>query len=450
MDAINYQYKISEETYKNTIFKIAILVTVIFELVLIYFFAVKNAGILALGLITGFAFIISAFLDPRIGVIAIVGLVYSDIGTYLGSGIFSALLIFVFISWLLGYIFNAQGLVKHKTNLFVVIFTLFVVISLSVAEVQKLAVEQFIEYLKTLVIYFLIVNLIDSKKVLEYTYYTIVGVSTLLSLYAIYKFFGSVEAAMRLGVGERDPNLFAIVILTAIPIAVSLMKIQKKLLLKFVLLGCTMLLTATIFMTFSRGGMIALGAIMLWIVYNERKRKFFSVFFILLLLVLIYFFITQFGEYKELIRLVTKDRSFLQRLNLYKGGIKMFLSHPIFGVGLGNFIVWSTKYSGLVMSLYAHNIFLHIAAETGIGGLISYCLILGSAWFSVLKSQKIAIQSNDDKFTNLIVGLKISMFGFLTAGLFLSQHLSKVLWILLGLGVAISIITKEKYEPEIK
>ncbi len=443
MDAINYQYKISEETYKNTIFKIAILVTVIFELVLIYFFAVKNAGILALGLIAGFTFIISSFLDPRIGVIAIVGLVYSDIGTFIGSGIFSALLIYVFITWLLSFIANSKELVKHNTNIYIVIFTLFIVISISVAEVNKLAIEQFSEYLKAIIIYFLVINLIDSKKVIKYIYVVIVGISTILALYAIYKFFNSVQAAMRLSVGERDPNLFAMILLTAIPIAVSLMKNQRNRVLKFIFFIISIIISATILMTFSRGGMIALGTVILWIVYNERKRKFFPIVLILFFCALIYFFVAQFGEYKELIRLVTKDRSFLQRLQLYKGGIQMFLSNPIFGVGLGNFIVWSTRYTGLVMSLYAHNIFLHIAAETGVGGLISYCLILGSAWFSLFKNQKIAINMDDSKLINLIVGLKISMFGFFMAGMFLSQHLNKVLWILLGLSIALNRITYE-------
>ena len=163
-----------------------------------------------------------------------------------------------------------------------------------------------------------------------------------------------------------------------------------------------------------------------------------------MLTVIIYLFVEEFSHYQRLIRLVVKDQSFLQRLKLYRGGIKMFISNPLIGVGIGNFIVWSTRYTGLMMALYAHNIFLHIGAETGIVGLLSFVLILFSGFKAAVHAHRNGLKYNVRSVVNYANGIKISLVGFIVAGMFLSQHFNKALWTLLGLCVAIEKIS-EKY-----
>ncbi len=86
------------------------------------------------------------------------------------------------------------------------------------------------------------------------------------------------------------------------------------------------------------------------------------------------------------------DIGFRVRLWLYDGSIRMFLSHPFFGVGFGNFYFWSPKYladalnssygslhiSNELLTLHAHNDILELLAETGIIGFF----IVGLFYFS--------------------------------------------------------------------
>lgn len=74
------------------------------------------------------------------------------------------------------------------------------------------------------------------------------------------------------------------------------------------------------------------------------------------------------------------ESSFTQRIELLKSSVTIIQSHPLFGVGLDNFIPASSLISKpLSPILYlqpVHNIFLLIAAETGLIGLIFISLFL--------------------------------------------------------------------------
>ncbi|EKE15113.1 MAG: hypothetical protein ACD_12C00146G0013 [uncultured bacterium] len=69
-----------------------------------------------------------------------------------------------------------------------------------------------------------------------------------------------------------------------------------------------------------------------------------------------------------------------KRIELMKNSITIIFRHPIFGVGLGSYLVEQAKFSSkfyLFFNQPVHNIFLLFIAETGliIGGFILYRLI---------------------------------------------------------------------------
>lgn len=70
-----------------------------------------------------------------------------------------------------------------------------------------------------------------------------------------------------------------------------------------------------------------------------------------------------------------------ERTAYWFGGLKMIRDYPLTGVGLGNFGV---RYDGgyytapfLKSQVHAHNYYIHIAAETGLPGLLAYLLLIG-------------------------------------------------------------------------
>src|SRR5579875_398297 len=75
------------------------------------------------------------------------------------------------------------------------------------------------------------------------------------------------------------------------------------------------------------------------------------------------------------------DYSTAERLAHWIAGINMYLSHPVLGVGIGNY---PDAYSNYYVTIFvnslgqAHNYYINIAAETGTIGLVIYLFFVGS------------------------------------------------------------------------
>ncbi|MBN1154267.1 O-antigen ligase family protein [candidate division KSB1 bacterium] len=412
------------------------------EIILIYLFAVKDIGLIGVILIFAMAVAGVIFLHPQVGIIIIVGLIYSNVASFVGGSVFKIVVVYTLVAWLINNLKYDPRFVNHRTNFYIGLFTLLAIISIIPASNKELALEAFSTYLKSAVLYFLIINLIDSPKMMRYTLWIIVLMAGVNAVYGMSSFFSNALLAGRVSALREDPNNLAIILVSAVPITMSLFKQEESLLAKLILFACGISIIVTTALTYSRGGAIALAFVVLWLLYNERKNKALIVVSIILLAVILYLFIEEFSHYQKLIRLVVKDQSFIQRLKLYRGGLKMFFANPLIGVGLGNFIVWSTRYTGLILALYAHNIFLHIAAETGIIGLFAFVLVLFHGFKASLNAYRNALKHKSFEIMNYATGLKISLAGFVVAGMFLSQHFNKALWTLIGLCVAIEKISE--------
>jgi len=418
----------------------AILFLVVSESLIIYLFAVKEygcLGIILIGIIfAGFLIIIY----PYYGGFLVIAFVFSNFGPLIGGGIFSILLFYVICAMLISKYLNGEKFINHQINVGILVFTFFVLISLITAEVKELALEHFFQYVKCVLVFFCVINLITKKKYIRYAYIVIVSSSAILALYSIHRFLTSGISGLRFSGVTRDPNYLALILVPTIPLAISIIKTQKNLFIRVMMILSIIFCISTILMTYSRGGVLALSVTFLWVIYDNRKKKIFSFLSIIVLIILVYLFITEFSHYKKLIHLVSKDTSFMQRLNLYQGGLKMIIDRPIWGVGLGNFLIWSSRYAGLVTSLVAHNIFLQVGGETGVFGLMAFIFILGSAWFSIRRSQGITLRNKDSELNFLTVGLKISLFSFLVGSMFLTSHFDYALWVLLALAIVIERI----------
>lgn len=153
-------------------------------------------------------------------------------------------------------------------------------------------------------------------------------------------------------------------------------------------IGGAMLLTQ------SRGGQIALLAALIFIVLVGMPRVRIWMRFVLVgLFLLVEGLLTGliplylFGQVERFLGLVninllepnTQDFSTAERLAHWIAGINMYRTHPILGVGIGNYPDAYPHYfiSTFVNSLgHAHNYYINIAAETGTIGLVVYLFFL--------------------------------------------------------------------------
>ena len=92
------------------------------------------------------------------------------------------------------------------------------------------------------------------------------------------------------------------------------------------------------------------------------------------------------------------------RIYIWKKTLRSIAQHPLFGVGIGNYpVVLSQEIEYAKAGSSAHNLYLHIAAEIGIFGLLA---ALGMLWIIFKRGLAVASHHPD-------IFIKIYSIGFL-------------------------------------
>lgn len=85
----------------------------------------------------------------------------------------------------------------------------------------------------------------------------------------------------------------------------------------------------------------------------------------------------------------------LERIYYYATALQLFATHPVLGVGAGNYQFFDRSYEGEAAGGIAHNQFLTVAAETGVVGLL-LLLWLVFALLRIRKQLRSPMESVDD------------------------------------------------------
>ncbi len=161
-----------------------------------------------------------------------------------------------------------------------------------------------------------------------------------------------------------DPNDLGMTLLAAVPMLGYLCTNQRSRLLQAYFLLCLGLCLYTIFLLNSRGtilGLIAMVGVWALLRFGVGKS---IVFLIVGIPIAITFAPSRLAE-------SSLDRSALDRVDSWYNGMKMFASHPFFGVGKDQYLAHHYKVS--------HNSWIEIVAELGmIGYLLWNRIVLGA------------------------------------------------------------------------
>jgi len=202
-------------------------------------------------------------------------------------------------------------------------------------------------------------------------------------------------------------------------------------------------------------GIIA-GTLCLLYITRRTSRKKIRIFWLLLLVMTMILF-AYTTEIREIINMrVRLDASIGDRIVLLNKGIKLFLQHPLIGIGIGNFPVYIKKY-GLVSldgipwhheialkEMEAHNMYLAFLVETGILGFIFFLWIIYRGWrnFSCFRN---AEQETYHALPQMVYGFHASYLGTLVAGIGGDVQTHVFFWWLLGISAMVySFSLKEK------
>ena len=119
----------------------------------------------------------------------------------------------------------------------------------------------------------------------------------------------------------------------------------------------------------------------------------------------------------------------------------VFLDHPALGVGPGQFVSYTLQYTNRLSLVRihrrrAHNMYLEIAAETGVLGLLVFLSILVAALEPLWRASRRLGRHPD--LASLAAALFLSLFANLTSSVFLSLSYQRYFWLLVALCTATS------------
>jgi len=121
-------------------------------------------------------------------------------------------------------------------------------------------------------------------------------------------------------------------------------------------------------------------------------------------------------------------------------------------VGLGNYPLLYQKYArqfGLEFRSevrQAHDLYLEVAAETGLLGFFSFAVLLWGIFSSIWKAQQLLAKKGLTSLSNMIVAFAFGLLGFLISALFIHAVYFRNFWVLAGLALAIPRVAQTEIE----
>lgn len=421
----------------------SILTLQLISLAAIWFGPPWTLAVIFLGIIGAAALIV---LRPIVGLFLCIFMLFSTIGGVYLQQAFKPLFLLTIFAWFLGALhLHEIKFVKSSQHYLIGCFLVFAFISIFFADNLEAALTMTGGYLKLFLFYFIAVLIVSSRSEIKPTIWIMVVAGSLAALIGLYQtFFGAAadsqgEASLLLSTRAEtlthDPNYLALITVPLIPLAAGLFKIDKNLLRRVFLLSLIAIFAGTTVLTLSRMGMLCLVSALIMILYKERRHKKFVISVVLASILTIFLIPENVFEGVRIFQDFRGDDSVQQRLRILKGGFNMFSDHPIFGVGIGNFLTQSLHYTNTLLPRLAHNTFLEIMAEMGIFGLVIFLSIIYFTLKDMSQLQKLYQSEKDDQFLELIKSIRISFLVFLVGSLFLTAGPITTFWMLVTLTV---------------
>jgi O-antigen ligase len=256
----------------------------------------------------------------------------------------------------------------------------------------------------------------------------------------------------RLAGGIGDPNELAALVAPALVLAAfSLATVRSPLGRLALLTGGSTIGLALLF-TQSRGGIVALAAILVTgaLLAGPLRARLIAVGLTTIALGISYFTFTGVPEQFQRLTAFSAGGG-TGRLDLWRVTIEMIRDHPLLGVGHGNFQVVEPLYATRNINItfiefvvdtpkVAHNTYLELLTELGPIGLGAFLVLLVGASLTALRAAKVFSQLGDRVLEIESRALVIGFLGTLAAFMFITAQYEKQLWLLLGLAVGLGTL----------
>lgn len=294
-----------------------------------------------------------------------------------------------------------------------------------------------LDFLPTLVMYFLIATLVSTHRKLKFTVNLIVIATVLLAISGFIQYFtgkglggqetyeGRIQAV---GIFS-DPNDLGLALVVVLPFFYLKLTEASPLWQKpLALIGLAIIMYA-LFLTQSRGGILALGVLLiLLLVRRVGKAVGLAAGGVV--------FLAIFALAPRMNTISTEEASAHGRVEAWSIGLNMLQSYPLFGIGAHNFTEYHFR--------TAHNSFVLCAAELGLFGLLAWVMLI---YLSIKNNEFISGEVRNMRMRDVAIyvdTIRYGLIAFAVGAYFLSRTYNELLYVLVGLSAAVTnIFVKE-------
>jgi O-antigen ligase len=281
-----------------------------------------------------------------------------------------------------------------------------------------------------------------------------------LAQYRVSEITGGEDAA-RPGGTLGDANYYAQSLLILLPFAFYLIFEGANATARLAGAGAAFCLLVAIVNTYSRGAALAVFAMLAAAALYKKLNPAYIVIAVVALLAVLPFLppayldrlTTVFQTAQGNQQTIYNEASIRGRAGAQQAAIAMFLDRPILGVGRENYPLYQLEYlAGTSLAYRArgippHNLYLEIAAEHGLLGLLVLAGLLLTAVRAVIEARRRFFAAGDRKTGELVAWMGIGLFGYMVSSFFLHGAYLYMLWLQLALIIAARQIARALPAP---
>jgi putative inorganic carbon (hco3(-)) transporter len=261
-----------------------------------------------------------------------------------------------------------------------------------------------------------------------------------------------------------DANFYGQILILVVPLALYLAWVAGRKRERLFWLAVSAVISGGVLVTYSRGAMLGL-AVMAGLVLIALRVPLLRVAaasgVVVMLLILApgnvgKRFTTMISLLPQETYYVTPDASIERRRLIAGSALRMFDEHLLLGVGAGNFGTNYAHYAnqsgspadlfyehGEVHREHAHSLYLEIAAENGIAGLLIFAGVVLLSYAELRRAHKLLPHRGISHESLIALALSAALSGFLVTSVFLHSSSQRYLFLLFALITALSCIATD-------
>ncbi len=272
--------------------------------------------------------------------------------------------------------------------------------------------------------------------ILVYYFYRLRKIHLIIALMMLYSTFAAMIGILEGGLiwGHdflQDENQISALMTMTIPLIYFYSRWKTTKFTRIMCYSAIAIQCGLIVRSFSRGGFLALSAVLLCIFLLTKKRIIFLFIALMGAMAVVSYAPERFFSEIQTLEQGAQEETASKRVEYWRRAVEMFKENPLMGKGIAQFQVLSHKYvkPGLGIDetdfLVCHSNWFQVLSELGIVGVILYTIIYWNyfgTWRMIrnVKSRGAMDEKTYNFYLMISTGLMIGMVGFMVAGSFIN------------------------------